>query len=260
MCSKTEDLQQADLQPNYEQHKTDANASEILGEKFFESFEHGLSTFRNKKTQISEEERKKYEELRAEFGDNICQIFAEFLHRSEKVTPGGIDFFKNLGTDIEEPNSYYPTKSKYSNALHYACENRLYDKVEALLESDADPNILIGKNSKCCDCISAVDVVLCSNQDFSNPSTFAEMEKYLRLLIKHGALYEISQDTSKMWKELVVDKGLESNGFVKRFIDHSKVREGKDKTLSEGEKCRVLEEKTDRLHTIHSSSKSVAGN
>jgi hypothetical protein len=180
----------------------------------------------NSDKEIKEKTNKeKYEELQNRCKGNISFNFAEFFRNTEKITLTNMEFFEDNGIDIDEPQfHYYPNEERYSNALQYACENRLYDKMEISLRAGANPNFLIGKTLKCCPCTSPIDAVIYGNRDSSKAADFEKMEKQIKLLIRYGSLYEISEESAEIWRKIPQEGNTESEKFIRRFIDNSKIR------------------------------------
>jgi hypothetical protein len=185
-----------------------------------------ISHHENSDKEIKEKTNKeKYEELQNRCKGNISLNFAEFFRNTENITLTDMEFFQDSGLDINEAQSYYyPDEERYSNALQYACENRLYDKMEISLRAGADPNFLIGKKSGCCPCVSPIDAVIYGNRNSCEASEFDEMEKQIELLIRYGALYEISEESANVWRKITGKKDTESGKFIQRFIEDSEIR------------------------------------
>jgi hypothetical protein len=166
----------------------------------------------------------KYEALRIKCKENPERAFVEFIQNSEKITLEDIKFFRTQGVKTREPNSYYPTRSEHPiNALHFTCEHLLFDKMKILLEASEDPNLPLGKNSD----VYPIDSVICGS-DFSDDTTiFEEMGKHVKLLIKHGAVCKISENTREFWKKNVEEKNCKVEGFIKIFVENARVRKTK---------------------------------
>jgi hypothetical protein len=172
----------------------------------------------DKESFIPSSKKGEYQKWVEEFPECASYIFTMFLCHSEKIKPDDITFFKKHGVSIYEKNSYYPTKTGYSNAIQFACQNLDYDKMRVLLEANADPNEPIGLNPECCRCTSALDVLILKVIVSPDKGALEKEEKCLELLVKHGVTCELSEYALDEWKKNVKESDMNPDSFIKVFM------------------------------------------